>query len=132
MWEVHLLLPDTLTYVLTDWGFYGANSFYNSYFMPSAIVTQGNFGGGYASSAFLSDYYKLTTTMVVNNSITQSWLQLLQKYSVRYLLLDKSIVSGENSTDQVALTAFSLLAQSNRAELIYNGTYLELWKVVCC
>ena len=60
-----LLLPALSTYVQTSWGYQGSDYFYNSYFAPSKVYSSSSFGGGYASTSGVSDYYNLTSISLV-------------------------------------------------------------------
>lgn len=66
-----LLWPSISTYVQTSWGYQGANSFYNNFFVPSLVLTPASFGGySLANPSLAAEYSTLTSVPVMAGKST--------------------------------------------------------------
>lgn len=106
-----LILPETYTYISTNWRYEGIALFYNEYFAPLNIVNEFTFGGAYISTANLSIYNNLTQPTIFkgNNSVVNPYfVNLTEQYGIRYILFDCTLVVS-NSTMNYYINAIATL-----------------------
>ncbi|MHB8360881.1 MAG: hypothetical protein ACYDBI_09610 [Thermoplasmataceae archaeon] len=65
----------------------------------------------------------------LNYSLSSNWVNLVQKYKIKYLLLDKSLVSGAIETYNYTNRSLLLLQEDHIISTIYSSGYLELFMV---
>lgn len=65
----------------------------------------------------------------LNYSLSSNWINLVQKYNIKYLLLDKSLVSGTIETYNYTNRSLLLLQADHIVSSIYSSGYLKLFTV---
>ena len=129
-----LLMPPTNSnpYFSTSWGFSGYIGFYAAFFAPVKVITLGNFGGTYANKSQVDAYFNLTEPLIINNStgqfyLPQTYIELLKRYNISYIMLDSSINSGMGTTYNYSLKVISILLSEHVIKRVLNLSPLSIY-----
>jgi len=129
-----LLMPPTTSnpYFSTSWGFMGYIGFYPTFFAPVKVITLENFGGTYANKSQVDAYYSLTEPLIINTStgqahLPQTYIELLKRYNVSYIMLDSSINSGMGTTYNYSLNVVSILLSEHVIKRVLNLSPLSIY-----
>jgi hypothetical protein len=132
-----LLFPQTGAYVALNWGsdgiYYGVATFYLLYFAPAGLIGQSTFGGTMATPQQQSEYQNITTPTITapgtsNTTLNPTWLPLIERNSVRYLLVDYSI---STSSQELAYLNSSLtyLVSNGIVQMSMNNYPLVIYAI---
>ncbi|MEM3192991.1 MAG: hypothetical protein QW292_13095 [Candidatus Parvarchaeota archaeon] len=131
-----LLMPPTTSnpYISTTWGYVGEVGFYQAFFAPLDILTLNNFGGTYNSPSEYSTYFNLTHPLFYDNSsksfeLNNTYVDLLQKYDIKYIMFDSSISSGLSSTSNYTKDVIDTMDNVPWAKKIFQYAPLTIFSV---
>lgn len=127
-----LLLPGTQPYITTNWNLSVSSYFYNVYFSPANVITNQNYGGGYASSISTENYINLTSPVNYTNNtylISSLWINEVKNLNISFILVDFSFVNGSTYKNYTYINAALQVLSLNKVIIkVFTSRDLILYK----
>ncbi|WMT49130.1 MAG: hypothetical protein RE472_08685 [Thermoplasmatales archaeon] len=111
------------TYIPLD---YGYSSVYHKYNITGFYIDINTIAGT-ALPSFNISYPKIYG---VNSTVNPQWLSLISKFNFKYILLDKTIVSGALESNRYILESIKILIQKHIILEIYNSNSLGIYRFI--